>query len=93
MDFVHDVTWAGRRFKVFVLIDVFTRQCLALVVDTSIGRARDVRVLEELSGLARQAWRLRGLNRSVPASWSSPLGKDVGSKEGEVASEARPRLM
>jgi putative transposase len=48
MDFVHDVTWGGRRFKVLVVIDVFTRECLALVVDTSIGGARAARVLEEL---------------------------------------------
>lgn len=49
MDFVHDVTWSGRRFKVLVVIDVFTRECLALVVDTSIGGARVARVLEEVA--------------------------------------------
>ena len=48
MDFVQDVTWGGRRFKIFVAIDVFTRECLALVADTSIGGSRVARVLDEL---------------------------------------------
>ena len=48
MDFVQDVTWGGRRFKIFVVIDVFTRECLALVADTSIGGSRVARVLDEL---------------------------------------------
>jgi putative transposase len=49
MDFVHDATWLGRRFRVLTLIDEFTREALALAVDTSIGGARVVRVLEELA--------------------------------------------
>jgi putative transposase len=48
MDFVSDVTWAGRRFRIFVVVDDFTREVLALVVDTSIGGARVARVLEQL---------------------------------------------
>ena len=48
MDFVHDVVWGGRRFKIFVVIDLFTRECLSLVVDTSIGGARVARALGEL---------------------------------------------
>lgn len=49
MDFVHDITWQGRRFRVLVVLDEFTREVLALLVDTSIGGARVVRVLEELA--------------------------------------------
>lgn len=48
MDFVHDVTWHGRKFRVLVVIDECTRESLALVVDTSLGGARVARVLDEL---------------------------------------------
>jgi putative transposase len=49
MDFVSDVTWAGRRFRILVVIDVFSRECLGLLIDTSISGARVVRYLEELA--------------------------------------------
>jgi len=48
MDFVSDVTWGGRRFRIFVVVDDFTREALALLVDTSIGGARVARLLAEL---------------------------------------------
>ena len=35
LDFVSDVLADGRRFRVLVAVDDFTRECLALVVDTS----------------------------------------------------------
>jgi putative transposase len=35
LDFVSDVLAGGRRFRVLVIVDDFTRECLALVVDTS----------------------------------------------------------
>jgi putative transposase len=46
MDFVSDVTATGRRFRVFTLVDDFTRESLALVPDTSLGGARVARALE-----------------------------------------------
>lgn len=51
MDFVSDVTWSGRRFRIFAVVDDFTRETLALVVDTSLGGARVARVLDELVAL------------------------------------------
>jgi putative transposase len=48
MDFVSDVTWSGRRFRIFVVVDDFTREPPALVVDTSFGGARVGRALDEL---------------------------------------------
>ena len=42
------MTWAGRRFRIFVVVDDLTRETLALVVDTSLGGARVARILEEL---------------------------------------------
>ena len=38
----------GRRFRIFCVVDDFSRECLATVVDTSIGGVRVVRELERL---------------------------------------------
>lgn len=46
MDFVSEVTSSGRRFRVFTLVDDFTRESLTLVADTSLGGARVARALE-----------------------------------------------
>jgi putative transposase len=48
MDFVSDRIWRGRRFRVFTIVDDYTRECLALEVDTSIGGARVARVLDRI---------------------------------------------
>lgn len=45
LDFVSDVLADGRRFRVLVVVDDFTRECLALVVDTSLSGRRVVREL------------------------------------------------
>lgn len=49
MDFIHDRLWLGRRFRTLSIVDTFTRECLALEVDTSLGGERVKRVLERLS--------------------------------------------
>ena len=38
----------GRRFRLLCVVDDFSRECLACVVDTSIGGVRVVRELERL---------------------------------------------
>jgi putative transposase len=48
LDFVADALADGRRFRVLCVVDDFTREALATVVDTSIGGARVVRELERL---------------------------------------------
>lgn len=58
MDFVFDTLISGRRFKVFTLVDVFTRECLALVVDFSISGRRVIETLEQMS-------ELRGLPEAI----------------------------
>jgi putative transposase len=52
LDFVSDALSDGRRFRIFCVVDDFSRECLATVVDTSIG---GVRVVRELEHLARSA--------------------------------------
>jgi len=51
LDFVSDVLADGRRFRVLVVVDDFTRECLTLVVDTSLSGARVVRALDAIIGL------------------------------------------
>jgi putative transposase len=46
VDFANDVTAAGRRIRILSVVDSFTRQCLALEVDTSFPSRRVTRVLE-----------------------------------------------
>jgi putative transposase len=48
LDFVADVLSWGRRFRALAIVDDFTREALALVVDTSIGGRRVVRALDAL---------------------------------------------
>jgi len=48
LDFVADGLSWGRRFRVLAIVDDFTREALALIVDTSIGGRRVVRELDAL---------------------------------------------
>ena len=54
LDFVSDILADGRRFRVLVVVDDFTRECLALVADTSLS---GVRVARELEGLTSERGR------------------------------------
>jgi putative transposase len=48
MDFMHDTLADGRKFRTLNIVDVYTRECRAIEVDTSLGGQRVVRVLERL---------------------------------------------
>ena len=48
LDFVSDTLSDGRRFRILCVVDDFSRECLAAVVDTSLGGVRVVRELERL---------------------------------------------
>ena len=51
MDFVTDSTVTGRRFRVLTVVDDYSRECPAIEVDTSLGGARVVSVLERLENM------------------------------------------
>jgi putative transposase len=51
MDFMSDQLSSGRRIRLFNVIDDFTRQCLAIVVDVSINGQRVARELSRLIDL------------------------------------------
>lgn len=49
MDFVSDTLATGQSFRALALVDKYTRECLAIEVDTSLSGLRVIRVLERLA--------------------------------------------
>ena len=49
MDLMSDSLADGRRFRTLNIVDDFSRECVAIEVDTSVPGARVVRVLERLA--------------------------------------------
>ena len=54
LDFLHDVLAAGRNIRVLSVVDAFTRECLALEVDTGFASRRVTRVLDEIIAALKQ---------------------------------------
>lgn len=54
LDFIHDQMTDGRRFRVLVIVDDCTRECLGLVPDTSISGARVARHIAECQQFSRR---------------------------------------
>lgn len=48
LDFMSDALSDGRRFRILTVVDQFSRECLALVVDTSLSGLRVARELDQL---------------------------------------------
>lgn len=48
MDFVHEALYNGHRFRTFDVVDDFTREAIAIEVDTSLSSERIIRVFERL---------------------------------------------
>ena len=68
MDFVHDQLCDGRRFRILAIVDDFTRECLALVADTSLS---GLRVGRELDAIVAE--------RGKPATCVSDNGTELTS--------------
>nr|WP_154667607.1 IS3 family transposase [Leisingera caerulea] len=51
LDFVSDTLSDGRRFRILCVIDDFSRECLATVVDTSLSGLRVARELDRIADL------------------------------------------
>lgn len=68
LDFVHDQMTDGRRFRILAVVDDCTRECLALVPDTSISGLRVARELDAIVGL-----------RGLPAAIVSDNGTELTS--------------
>jgi putative transposase len=68
LDFVSDTMSDGRRFRILCIVDDFSRECLAAVVDTSLGGVRVVRELERLT-----------IERALPETVVSDNGTELTS--------------
>jgi putative transposase len=68
LDFVSDALTDGRRFRVLAVVDDYSRECLALVADTSLSGLRVVRELDALM-----------LRRGRPAMVVSDNGTELTS--------------
>ena len=79
LDFVSDSLSDGRRFRILCIVDDFSRECLAAVVDSSLGGVRVVRELERLA-----------LERALPETVVSDNGTELTS--GAVLRWATRRL-
>ena len=52
LDFVSDTLTDSRRFRILAVVDDFTRECIALVADTSLSGARVGRELDAVIAVA-----------------------------------------
>jgi len=68
LDFVSDTLSDGRRFRILCIVDDFSRECLAAVVDTSLAGVRVVRELERLT-----------IERALPETVVSDNGTELTS--------------
>jgi putative transposase len=78
LDFVSDALSDRRRFRILCVVDDFSRQCLACVIDTSIGGVRVVRELERLvveRGLPKMIVSDNGCELTSPAVLRWSLGR------------------
>ncbi len=62
LDFVSDALASARHLRVLTVVDVFTRECLALETDTSLGSLRVIRVLEQIIAKRGAPQRIRSDN-------------------------------
>jgi putative transposase len=75
LDFMSDQLADGRRFRLLNVVDDFTRECLAVEVDTSLTGQRVTRVLERLGAMRGRPERL--VKRQRPGVYR-PSGRQLG---------------
>jgi putative transposase len=81
LDFLHDQLSDGRRFRVLAILDDFTRECLALVADTSlsglrVGRELDAIIAERGKPVACVSDNGTELTSIAILRWSQETGVD-----------------
>ena len=98
LDFMSDALEDGRRFRVLNVIDDFSRECLAAVVDTSIGGARVARELDriaELRGYPCLVVSDNGteLTSNAMLKWQGPQGRLALHRAGQTDAERPGRKL
>jgi putative transposase len=81
LDFLHDQLNDGRRFRILAILDDFTRECLALVADTSlsglrVGRELDAIIAERGKPIACVSDNGTKLTSMAILRWSEETGVD-----------------
>ncbi len=84
LDFAQDAAAGGRKFRALSVVDPYTRECLALEVDASLGSRRVTRVLEAV--IAE-----RGRPMALPAKRRHRLA--APRLPGHEPAPLRPRLL
>jgi putative transposase len=79
LDFASDVLNDGRHFRVLVVVDDFSRECLALVVDSSLSGRRVARELDRIAELRGQPLQIvrdngTGLTSHAVLGWQGERG-------------------
>lgn len=69
IDFIVDGLASGRMIRILSVVDAYTRECLALEADTSLGSGRVIRVLERLM-----------IERGTPENLRSDNGPEFTSR-------------
>jgi putative transposase len=92
MDFIIDGLATGRMVRILSVVDAYTRECLALEADTSLGSGRVTRVLERLIGERGRPENLRSDNGpefTCGACWVGPRTGRSGWYTSSPASRCR----
>ena len=94
LDFVSDTLTDGRRFRMLAVVDDFTRECLALVADTSLSGLRVGRELDAVIARARPtpshvvSDNGTELTSMAILRWSQETGRSTGTTSRRAS---RPR--
>ena len=80
LDFVHDQMTDGRRLRILAVVDDYSRECLALVADTSISGIRVARELDSIVAVRGRPGGIvsdNGTELTSTAIWLGRIGKSV----------------
>jgi transposase InsO family protein len=96
LDFATDAFADGRRFRILVVVDDFTRECVALVADTSLSGARVARELDrhrasQPAGHDRLRQRHRAYQHGDPAMVPGPPDRLALYRAGHAAGKCLRR--
>jgi transposase InsO family protein len=96
MDFIVEGLATGRMVRILSVVHVYTRECLALEADTSLGSGRVTRVLERLIEERGRPENVRSDNGPEFTSrrmlaWSRELEDRAGAYPARPPDAKRPR--
>ena len=93
LDFVSDQLTDGRRFRILAVVDDCTRECLALIADTSISGRRVARELDDASGLRQCPQRRDRPGRCASLGLRAPASCHPGNRRLKLTPDSRSDWM